>query len=234
MRLARHRDRVTGFGERARRAMHCAARAARRAGRARRAPARRLFLSRGAQPAASRWCATTRASRCTAPLPSAPALRLDIEFADGRVGARRRRRGRARRRRPRPSRAAAVPAGRGACSERAGLVPVRARHERGRLADRRTTILAQFAANGGRFAQPLRPLPADERRGRGQISRRRFPRRPAGRLRALRGDRRADPARGAQILERRAAGGICHARGGAAAPSRAICRRRHKFSDRLR
>src|ERR1035437_10472925 len=71
------------------------------------------------------------------------------------------------------------------------------------------------------FAQSLRSLLADERRGRGEISRWRFPRGAPGRLCALRGDRRADSARGAQILERRSAGSLCLAAGGFAAPATA-------------
>src|SRR5664279_1896430 len=72
------------------------------------------------------------------------------------------------------------------------------------------------------FAQPLRSLVADERRGRGQISRWRFPRDASRRFCALLGHRRADPARGAQILERRFAGGLCLARGGIAAAGREV------------
>src|SRR5436190_5228762 len=68
------------------------------------------------------------------------------------------------------------------------------------------------------FAEPLRSLFPDGGRGRDQISRRRFSRAAAGRVRALRGHRHADPARRAEILERRSAGGLHLARGRAAAP----------------
>src|SRR5262245_43500646 len=55
------------------------------------------------------------------------------------------------------------------------------------------------------------------RRSRGQISRWRLQSAPAGRVRALRGDWRSDPARGTQILERGASGGIRDPRGRAQA-----------------
>src|ERR1700675_3218923 len=54
-------------------------------------------------------------------------------------------------------------------------------------------------------------------RSAGAISGWRFPRDLAGDLCALRRDRCADPARRAEILERRSAGGLCHPERGAAA-----------------
>ena len=45
-----------------------------------RAIAERLFLSRRARAAASRWCAMPRAIRCARPRRSVPGARLDIEF----------------------------------------------------------------------------------------------------------------------------------------------------------
>src|SRR5262249_19643076 len=58
---------------------------------------------------------------------------------------------------------------------------------------------------GGERAEPIRsPFPHGGG-GRGQISRRRLSRRAAGCVRALRGDRLADPARRTEILERRPA-----------------------------
>src|SRR3954452_23872602 len=68
-------------------------------------------------------------------------------------------------------------------------------------------------------AQSFRSLPADGGGGRGQIPRWRFPGGAAGRLRALRGHRRADPAGRAQILERGSAGALYLSRSGAAAAS---------------
>src|SRR6185312_14007234 len=53
--------------------------------------------------------------------------------------------------------------------------------------------------------------------GRTRISRRRVSDSAAGLLCRLRGDGRAYPARGAALLERRSAGGLCHAGGGPAA-----------------
>ena len=67
-------------------------------------------------------------------------------------------------------------------------------------------------------AEPLQRTFTDARGSGGEVPRRRFPRGAARRVRALRRDRRADPARGAEILERRAAGSLCVAGGGAAAP----------------
>src|SRR4029453_13471512 len=67
-------------------------------------------------------------------------------------------------------------------------------------------------------AEPFRSLLPDGGRGRGEIPRRGFPGAAAGRIRALRGHRHADPARRAEILERRSAGSLHLARGRAAAP----------------
>src|ERR1700722_6288372 len=73
-------------------------------------------------------------------------------------------------------------------------------------------------AVGGAFAQSYRSSGPDARRGRRQISRRRFPRGAARRLRTLRGNRRRHSARGTALLERRSAGSLCHAGSGGAAP----------------
>src|ERR1019366_9406991 len=63
-------------------------------------------------------------------------------------------------------------------------------------------------------AEQIRPL---GRRSTTAISGWRFPRDLAGNLCALRGDRGADTARRAEILERRSAGGLCAAERRAAA-----------------
>src|SRR6478735_449164 len=69
-------------------------------------------------------------------------------------------------------------------------------------------------------AEPLQRTLADAGGGGGKVSRRRFPCGAARRIRALRGHQCADSARRAQILERRAAGGLFEPRrrAGAASP----------------
>src|SRR5262245_25260389 len=59
-----------------------------------------------------------------------------------------------------------------------------------------------------RCAESIRSFAPDGGRGGDQISRRRFPGGTPGCIRALRGDRRSDPARRTQILERRLAGSV--------------------------
>src|ERR1043166_850466 len=72
-------------------------------------------------------------------------------------------------------------------------------------------------------AEPLQRTLADAGGGRGEVPRRGFPRGAARRVRALCDHQRADPARRAETLERRAAGGLFDPRGRvAAAPSGAV------------
>src|SRR5258705_13789444 len=66
-------------------------------------------------------------------------------------------------------------------------------------------------------AEPLQRTLADAGGGGGEVPRRGFPRGAARRLRPLRGHQRPDPARRAEILERRAAGSLFDARGRPAA-----------------
>src|ERR1043165_1224414 len=66
-------------------------------------------------------------------------------------------------------------------------------------------------------AEPLQRTLADAGGSRGEVPRRGFPRGAARRVRALCGHQRADPARRAEILERRAAGGLFDPRSRAAA-----------------
>src|SRR5581483_7665142 len=66
-------------------------------------------------------------------------------------------------------------------------------------------------------AQPLQRTFSHAGGGGGQISRWRLPGGPPWHVRALRGHQCADPARGAEILERRAPGGLLDPRGRAAA-----------------
>ena len=142
---------------------------------------------------------------------AASAATADGEGAPARPASARRSRARA---------AATGRAGRAACSARRSRYR-NTRRFKGFASAVQTTIFGGYprrTPTEAALAQSLRSLLADERRGRGEIPRWRFPRGAAGRLCALRGDRRADPARGAQILERRAAGGLCLAGGGVAAP----------------